>query len=156
MKSAIAKRRERAERRDERELRIVQHVQAEREQERQDDRDAQCAMEESAIRIGSAGKDVSMARSMPGTARRSRPGRFAESFTLGHRKARSPGKTIRHGPDRSRQEHSRHAQERMAGDRRRKSTVQSLYAGYILILAAIGPIAMALRFGLYGLASASP
>ena len=30
------------------------------------------------------------------------------------------------------------------------ATVQSLYAGYIVILAAIGPIAMALRFGVYG------
>jgi hypothetical protein len=29
-------------------------------------------------------------------------------------------------------------------------TVQSLYVGYILILSAIGPIAMALRFGLFG------
>lgn len=29
-------------------------------------------------------------------------------------------------------------------------TVQSLYAGYIIILAAIGPVAMALRFGFYG------
>jgi hypothetical protein len=30
-------------------------------------------------------------------------------------------------------------------------SVQSLYVGYILILAAIGPIAMALRFGLFGM-----
>jgi hypothetical protein len=30
-------------------------------------------------------------------------------------------------------------------------TVQSLYVGYILILAAIGPIAMALRLGLFGM-----
>jgi hypothetical protein len=32
-----------------------------------------------------------------------------------------------------------------------KPTVQSLYVGYILILAAIGPIAMAVRFGLFGM-----
>src|SRR5260221_6460035 len=31
------------------------------------------------------------------------------------------------------------------------ATVQSLYLGYILILAAIGPVAMALRFGLFGM-----
>ena len=31
------------------------------------------------------------------------------------------------------------------------TTVQSLYVGYILILAAIGPIAMALRLGLFGM-----
>src|SRR5260221_10972042 len=31
------------------------------------------------------------------------------------------------------------------------ATVQSLYVGYILILAAIGPIAMALRAGLFGM-----
>ena len=30
-------------------------------------------------------------------------------------------------------------------------TVQSLYVGYIVILAAIGPIAMAVRFGLFGM-----
>ena len=30
-------------------------------------------------------------------------------------------------------------------------TVQSLYVGYIAILAAIGPIAMAVRFGLFGM-----
>jgi hypothetical protein len=31
------------------------------------------------------------------------------------------------------------------------ATVQSLYVGYILILAAIGPIALALRGGLFGM-----
>lgn len=36
----------------------------------------------------------------------------------------------------------------IAGER---PTVQSLYVGYILILAAIGPIAMALRFGVFGM-----
>jgi hypothetical protein len=32
-----------------------------------------------------------------------------------------------------------------------KATVQSLYVGYILILAAIGPIALALRGGIFGM-----
>ena len=31
------------------------------------------------------------------------------------------------------------------------ATVQGLYTGYIMILAAIGPIALALRFGLFGM-----